>query len=201
MRHLKQSRFNEKRLNRGTRLGSHLHLRIRTPSIHPTDDGRDSIQSDDLALMCLRSRCKCRFFVWLFSCVSFDVLWGTQHIIHFGYWLFRLWKLTLTTDQLETQHFAHYVPVPSLSSITFVGCKWNRTNRRHWTESIRILSKYGLEMKFQDVFKNWKRSFKQIQMKINGFCGQNMYTQIRNRTHGPEHMQCEWKSEEMRIRA
>lgn len=64
MRHLKQSRFNEKRLNRGTRLGSHLHLRIRTPSIHPTDDGRDSIQSDDLALMCLRSRCKCRFFLF-----------------------------------------------------------------------------------------------------------------------------------------
>lgn len=77
MRHLKQSRFNEKRLNRGMRLGSHLHLRIET-SIHPTDDGRDFIQSDDLALMCLRSRCKCRFFFYyLVACHLMS--WGKHN--------------------------------------------------------------------------------------------------------------------------
>lgn len=144
------------------------------------NNGRDSVGwfGADVSAVALQMP------IFLFVCfvlVSFDVFGKTQHIIHFGYWLFRLWKLTLTTDQLETQHIAHY----AMRSFSHSDANANEQTADA-DKNIGTLSITGnARMKFQDEFEIRTRSWKEIQMKINGFCGQNMHpnTKPRPRTH------------------
>lgn len=88
-----------KRLNRGTRLASQTHTqthaRAQWISIIMAE-----IQLDDLALMCLRSRCKCPFFVCLFC---FGVIWWLwENTTHHSLWLLIVSIVKIDTDNRST---------------------------------------------------------------------------------------------------